>query len=94
MGTITAPTLIIWGDRDHLLPGEDQRELTDAIPGSRLVVYQETGHLVLWEQPDRVATDLIAFVEGSSQQWLADRLRRTTGFSAARVGPCRRQGRS
>jgi pimeloyl-ACP methyl ester carboxylesterase len=64
MGTITAPTLIIWGDRDDLLRGEDQRQLAAAIPGSRLVVYQDTGHLVLWEQPDRVATDLTAFVEG------------------------------
>jgi pimeloyl-ACP methyl ester carboxylesterase len=64
IGTITAPTLVIWGDRDELLPGEDQRRLAAAIPGCRLVVYQETGHLVLWEQPDRLATDLIAFVEG------------------------------
>lgn len=63
-GTITAPTLIIWGDRDNLLTIEDERELAAAIPGSRLVVYQDTGHLVLWEQPDRVATDLTAFVEG------------------------------
>lgn len=63
-GTITAPTLIIWGASDDLLPGEDQRRLAAAIPGAYLVVYQDTGHLVLWEQPDRVATDLIMFVEG------------------------------
>jgi rifampin ADP-ribosylating transferase len=63
-GTITAPTLIIWGDRDNLLLGEDQRKLAAAIPRARLVVYQNTGHLVLWEQPDRVATDLTAFVAG------------------------------
>jgi rifampin ADP-ribosylating transferase len=62
MGTITAPTLIIWGDRDDLLQGEDQRQLAAAIPGAHLVVYQDTGHLVLWEQPDRVAADLTAFV--------------------------------
>jgi len=64
IGTITVPTLIIWGDRDNLLSGEDERQMAAAIPGSRLVVYQDTGHLVLWEQPDRVATDLTAFVEG------------------------------
>ena len=60
--TITAPTLIIWGDRDGLLTREDQEALSAAIPGSRLVVYEDTGHLVLWEQPERVATDLTAFV--------------------------------
>lgn len=63
-GTITAPTLIIWGDRDNLLSGKDERQLAAAIPGSRLVVYRDTGHLVLWEQPDQVASDLTAFVEG------------------------------
>jgi pimeloyl-ACP methyl ester carboxylesterase len=61
-GTITAPTLIIWGERDELLPLRDGHLLAEAIPGSRLVVYQDTGHLVLWEQPQRVATDLVDFV--------------------------------
>ena len=61
--TITAPTLIIWGDRDGILTWEDQQALSAAIPGSRLVVYDGTGHLVLWEQPERLASDLAAFVE-------------------------------
>lgn len=63
-GTITAPTLIISGACDDLLPGEDQRQLAAAIPGACLVVYRDTGHLVLWEQPDRVAADLTTFVRG------------------------------
>ena len=64
MATITAPTLIVWGARDEVLTSEDQRALAAAIPGSRLIVYQDTGHLVLWEQPERVASDLTAFVDG------------------------------
>ena len=63
-GTITTPTLIICRACDDLLPGEDQRQLAAAIPGACLVVYQDTGHLVVWEQPDRAATDLTTFVEG------------------------------
>jgi pimeloyl-ACP methyl ester carboxylesterase len=65
-GTITAPTLIICGERDELLPLEDGYRLAAAIPGSRLVGYEDTGHLVLWEQPERVATDLADFVAGLS----------------------------
>jgi pimeloyl-ACP methyl ester carboxylesterase len=65
-GPITAPTLIIWGERDELLPLEDGYLLVAAIPGSRLIVYEDTGHLVLWEQPERVATDLADFVAGLS----------------------------
>ncbi len=64
VGSITAPTLIIWGSRDELLPRADQELLAAAIPGSRLVIYEDTGHLVLWEQPDRVASDLTAFAMG------------------------------
>ncbi len=63
-GTITAPTLIIWGGRDELLPREDEESLAAAIADSRLIVYDNTGHLVLWEQPERVASDLTEFVDG------------------------------
>jgi rifampin ADP-ribosylating transferase len=62
--TITTPALIVWGARDELLTREDQQALAAAIPASRLIVYQDTGHLVLWEQPERVASDLTAFVDG------------------------------
>jgi pimeloyl-ACP methyl ester carboxylesterase len=65
-GTITAPTLIIWGERDELLPLQDGYLLAAAIPSSRLIVYEDTGHLVLWEQPERVATDLADFAAGLS----------------------------
>jgi len=53
----------VWGARDELLTREDQQALAAAIPASRLIVYQDTGHLVLWEQPERVACDLAALVD-------------------------------
>jgi pimeloyl-ACP methyl ester carboxylesterase len=62
VGTIHSPTLIIWGARDELLPRADCDALAAAIPGSRLLVYPDTGHLVLWEQPARIASDLSAFI--------------------------------
>ena len=33
-----------------------------------VIVYPDTGHLVLWEQPERVASDLTAFVAGLRQR--------------------------
>jgi rifampin ADP-ribosylating transferase len=65
-GTISAPTLILWGDRDELLAGEDQKALANDIPGSRFVAYEGVGHLVLWEQPERVAVDVIAFMHAAA----------------------------
>jgi pimeloyl-ACP methyl ester carboxylesterase len=62
-GTISAPTLIIWGERDNLLPRGDATRLAAAIPGARLVTYESTGHMVLWEQPERIADDITAFID-------------------------------
>ena len=61
---IKAPTLVIWGDRDAIIPRSDQEVLTGAIAGSRLVVYAGAGHTLYWEEPERVAADLVAFVQG------------------------------
>jgi rifampin ADP-ribosylating transferase len=61
--SISVPALLPWGDRDHFLPRGDQEAMLDAIPGSRLVVYEGGGHLVLWEAPERVANDLVSFIQ-------------------------------
>jgi non-heme chloroperoxidase len=60
---IKEPTLLIWGDQDTILPRSDQEALAVAIPGSRLLVYVGAGHAFYWEEPDRVASDLVAFIE-------------------------------
>ena len=61
-GRIGVPTLILWGGEDDILPASQAHDLVAAIEGSHLVVYAGTGHLVLWEQPERVAQDVTAFV--------------------------------
>lgn len=61
-GTINTPTLIIWGERDNLLPRGEATSLAAAIPRSRLVTYESTGHMVLWEQPQRIAEDIATFI--------------------------------
>ena len=61
-GSIRAPTLIIYGEKDNLLTLRDQKLLADRIPGATLRLYPDAGHLVLWEQPARVAADAAAFL--------------------------------
>jgi pimeloyl-ACP methyl ester carboxylesterase len=63
-GVIHAPTLVISGGRDHLLGAEQTAALVAAIPGAQWTEYPETGHLVLEEQPDELAADVLAFVAG------------------------------
>lgn len=60
-GPIAAPTLVISGGADELLR-HDAEELAAVIPRSRLVEYEDTGHLVHLEQPQRLATDVMAFL--------------------------------
>lgn len=67
-GTIAVPTLILWGAEDEILPVSQAHELAAAIDGSRLVIYEETGHLVLWERPERVAADAAAFI-AANESW-------------------------
>ena len=64
LSTISAPTLLIWGDRDAFVPRSDQDVLLESIPGAELVVYPGTGHAVQWEQPGRVVRELARFVAG------------------------------
>ncbi len=63
-GRLVAPTVALWGDRDEVLAREDEERMVADIPGAELRVYEGTGHLVLWEQPERVAADLVALVRG------------------------------
>jgi pimeloyl-ACP methyl ester carboxylesterase len=45
LSALRAPTLILWGARDRLLPLEDGQTLAQAIPGSRLIPLNQLGHL-------------------------------------------------
>ena len=62
-GRISAPTLIVWGARDSLLARADQEAMAAEIPGARLVIYSDVGHLPVIEAPERVAADLTALCD-------------------------------
>jgi 3-oxoadipate enol-lactonase len=48
---ITAPTLVVAGDRDLAIPITHARDLAERIPGARLAIVEEAGHLLSLEQP-------------------------------------------
>jgi pimeloyl-ACP methyl ester carboxylesterase len=59
---ITAPTLLLWGDQDTIVSAEDQAELSALIPDARLIVYEQAGHGVHVELPQRVTHDIARFL--------------------------------
>lgn len=60
--TIQAPALLFWGSADCYALRADQDLLRSALPRARLLVYEQTGHALHWEQPLRFANDLADFV--------------------------------
>lgn len=58
------PSLLLWGDRDAYFHRDAQDALLELLPGAALKVYAGTGHAPHWEQPDRIAADIAAFITG------------------------------
>lgn len=62
IGTITTPTLILWGAEDKLIPASGADWFAAQIKGSTKIVYPGIGHIPMEETPDRSAADLDAFL--------------------------------
>jgi pimeloyl-ACP methyl ester carboxylesterase len=59
---LRVPTLILVGAEDELTPADESRKMADAIPGSRLEIIPQAGHLSNMEQPERFNTALASFL--------------------------------
>lgn len=71
------PTLIVWGQRDQIIPVSHAYDAHEAMPGSRLEIFDESGHFVHSEEPDRFIRVLRDFltttqpVKIDEQMWQA-----------------------
>ena len=63
LGEIRCPALIVWGEEDRLVPVRDAAEFEWLILDARKVLYPDTGHMVMLEQPERFNADVRAFIE-------------------------------
>ena len=61
---ITAPTLLVWGDHDSVVPLSVMERFAALIPQAEPVVMPEIGHVPQMEAPRRVASDYLRFREG------------------------------
>lgn len=61
---ITAPTLVLWGEGDTVIPLEHARELRARIPGARLVVLHGAAHNPMVDRPDEFNRVVTAFLRG------------------------------
>jgi pimeloyl-ACP methyl ester carboxylesterase len=63
LGRITAPVLLVWGDRDRLVFHRGAERVLSAVPGSRLELLEGVGHCPQVEAPQRLIELLLAFCD-------------------------------
>lgn len=56
------PLLIVWGQRDPIIPVRHAREAHEALPGSRLAIFEDVGHMPQLEDPGRFIAVLQRFL--------------------------------
>jgi pimeloyl-ACP methyl ester carboxylesterase len=59
--SIRAPTLLVWGERDPMVPARLASAYERAIPDTRLVVIPRAGHVPMAERPDQFARAVLDF---------------------------------
>jgi len=79
---IQCPTLVIFGDHDHVVPIEEGRIVHEKVANSHIVVFDHCGHFPMLEQPSRYLDVLRFFLAGRGD---ATSLEATSTF-ASEVG--------
>ena len=68
------PTLIVWGERDSIIPVEHGAAAHEAMPGSRFEVFPDAGHMPHDADPERFAALLTEFCEATDAARLDARI--------------------
>jgi pimeloyl-ACP methyl ester carboxylesterase len=62
--SVKVPTLVVWGDKDGIVPAATASRFLAALPQARLEVVRDCGHCVDLEQPERLARLVAPFIAG------------------------------
>jgi pimeloyl-ACP methyl ester carboxylesterase len=57
------PLLMIWGERDSIIPAAHGRAAHKRLPGSRLEILARSGHFPQLDEPERFLEALLDFIE-------------------------------
>ncbi|MEZ5922397.1 MAG: alpha/beta hydrolase [Parvularculaceae bacterium] len=65
LAKIKAPTLLLWGADDIVIPVEEGRRMEEAIKGAKLIIYPGVGHAPQEEAPEQTVGDVEKFLEAA-----------------------------
>ncbi len=61
---IQAPTLLLWGDDDKLIPAAYAKEFTSRIKNSKVETIKNSGHMPMYEQQEATVSAIRKFLKG------------------------------
>ncbi len=64
---ITVPVLILWGNKDLICSLTDQEKMKQELGNATLLVYDDTGHALHWEEEQRFTANVVHFIKGLPQ---------------------------
>ena len=62
LAAVRAPTLLVWGERDRLVPLHVAEEWRQTLPDARLA-YLQCGHVPMLEAPHQLADSMLSFLD-------------------------------
>lgn len=65
LGAIDAPTLVLHGERDRVVPAACAEQYAALVPGARYRALARCGHQAAMERPHEVAEAVLAFFDGT-----------------------------
>lgn len=63
LSRIEAPTLVIHGDKDNIIPIERSQVFEEYIDNVEVKIYSQIGHLPMYEDPNKTANDIKSFLQ-------------------------------
>jgi pimeloyl-ACP methyl ester carboxylesterase len=70
LAQISAPTLVIHGENDRLVPPENGKLIATRIPGAKLVVIPRASHIFTTDQPDAAHGAMLEFLDAQATRKL------------------------
>lgn len=73
--SIKAPTLIVWGEHDKVVPIEIGKRIFNQIVGSRMVVIDRAGHNPMWDRPRIFNQVVLEFLQHNRDRGISQPLK-------------------
>ena len=65
LGEVRAPTLVLSGEDDRLIPSQNGRIIAGRIPGAKFVLIPQASHMFITDQPERTHIAILEFLNAS-----------------------------